>query len=207
MVRGGEPKKSSLRRVPQVRIIAGRWRRRRLQLPPAELCRPMKDRTREALFNSLASWVPGSYVVDLFAGSGAVALEALSRGAEGATLIEAHPEVFAVLKQNVEETAGPEAERLCRLVQGDALELAPQLSYPRNRPWLVFFCPPYAMFSQREAELMHLVAWFAQQAPGESVLVVEAPERFPAQRLPELVSWHKRRYPPAEVYLGYMERT
>ncbi len=200
MVRSRQRRKSSSGPQPAVRIIAGRWRRRRLQAPPPELCRPMKDRTREALFNVLAPAVPGCYVVDLFAGSGAVALEALSRGAAGATLIEAQPQVLAVLRQNVQQLAGAEAP--CRIVQGDALELGPRLPYPQERPWLVFFCPPYAMFGEKRAEVMELVDWFARHAPQGSTLVVEAPRDFPPQALPAQIAWQRRSYPPAEVFLG-----
>ncbi len=200
MVRGRQRRKSSSPSEPVVRIIAGGWRRRRLRVPPPELCRPMKDRTREALFSILAPVVPGSYAVDLFAGSGAVALEALSRGAVGATLIEAHPQVLAVLRQNVEQLTG--AEALCRIVSGDALALGSRLDYPRQRPWLVFFCPPYALFGERQAELMGLVGWFARHAPRESTLVVEAPQEFPPEALPRGLAWQRRSYPPAELFLG-----
>ncbi|MHC4548425.1 MAG: RsmD family RNA methyltransferase [Planctomycetota bacterium] len=82
-----------------MRIIAGEWRGRRLEVPPG--IRPMQDRERERLFAILGDRVPGATLLDLFAGSGAVSLEALSRGARTATLIENGRRVLPVLRRNL----------------------------------------------------------------------------------------------------------
>ena len=74
-----------------MRIIAGRWRGRRLTFPVVEGLRPTPDRVRETLFNWLQGHCAGARVLDLFAGSGALGLEALSRGAASAVLVERHP--------------------------------------------------------------------------------------------------------------------
>ena len=71
-----------------MRIIAGQWRGRRLRVPPGEQVRPTQGKVREALFARLGERVPGAVVLDLFAGSGALGLEALSRGAESVTFVE-----------------------------------------------------------------------------------------------------------------------
>jgi 16S rRNA (guanine(966)-N(2))-methyltransferase RsmD len=83
-----------------MRIIAGTWRGRRLEVPPG--IRPMQDRERERLFSILGDRVPGAALLDVFAGSGAVSLEALSRGARLATLVENGRKVLPVLKRNLE---------------------------------------------------------------------------------------------------------
>jgi 16S rRNA (guanine966-N2)-methyltransferase len=86
-----------------MRIISGRFRGRRLEAPAGDLCRPTSDRVREALFSILSSRAPliDASVLDLFAGSGALGLEALSRGARSATFVETAPKVVHVLRQNV----------------------------------------------------------------------------------------------------------
>ena len=85
-----------------MRIIAGEFRGRRIEAPPGDGTRPMLDRVREALFSTLGERVDGARVLDLFAGSGSLGLEALSRGARVARMVEQHPRAYATLKENVE---------------------------------------------------------------------------------------------------------
>jgi 16S rRNA (guanine966-N2)-methyltransferase len=91
------------------RIIAGSHRGRRLAVPPGTGTRPTSDRAREGLFSSLQSLLDleGARVLDLYAGSGALGLEALSRGAASATLVERDPQALAVLRRNVAELGLP----------------------------------------------------------------------------------------------------
>lgn len=84
----------------QVRIIAGEWRSRRLPVPNGEGLRPTPDRVRETLFNWLQAWIEGARVLDAFAGSGAVFLEALSRGATGLAL-DTNPQALQSLRTNL----------------------------------------------------------------------------------------------------------
>ncbi|MGK2936155.1 MAG: 16S rRNA (guanine(966)-N(2))-methyltransferase RsmD [Gemmatimonadaceae bacterium] len=85
-----------------MRIVAGRWRGRRIAAPPGKDVRPTLDRVREAWMSIVQPYLVGAKVVDLFAGSGALGLEALSRGAAVAHFVERHAKTFAVLQQNVE---------------------------------------------------------------------------------------------------------
>lgn len=139
-----------------MRIVGGRHRGRRLTAPPGRLVRPTSDRTREALFNILAHRLDleGADVLDAFAGSGAVGLEALSRGAARAFLLERHPAALDVIRRNIAElgegghavvlradaTRPPPARAACRFVfldppydQGLA---APALAALAARGWL-----------------------------------------------------------------------
>lgn len=101
-----------------VRIIGGRWRGTRLQVPGKPGLRPTSDRVRETLFNWLMPVLPGAKVLDLFAGSGALGLEAVSRGAASARLVEADPQ----LAQALEATAARlDAGQQVRVHRGDAL--------------------------------------------------------------------------------------
>jgi 16S rRNA (guanine966-N2)-methyltransferase len=122
-----------------VRIIAGAWRSRVIEAPPGEATRPTADRVRETLFSMLASRL-GSFedlrVADLFAGSGTLGLEALSRGAASATFVERDAKAAAAIRRNVEKLGA--AERV-RILASSALAL------PRSEPFdLIFADPPYA---------------------------------------------------------------
>lgn len=122
------------------RIIAGLHRGRRLEVPKGQTVRPSAERLREALFAILQHQEPsldGARFLDLFAGSGAVGLEALSRGAARLVAVEADREAAAALRRNIEKLG--EAER-CRLVIGDATRLA-RAAEPFD---IVYLDPPYA---------------------------------------------------------------
>ena len=90
----------------QVRVIAGRWRGRRLQFPDLPGLRPTPDRVRETLFNWLAPALPGARCLDLFAGSGALGIEALSRGAAEVVFVERHPVAIRALRDNLARLNG-----------------------------------------------------------------------------------------------------
>lgn len=85
----------------QFRIIGGTWRGRRLHFPPIEGLRPTPDRVRETLFNWLAPIIQGARCLDLFAGSGALGIEALSRGAKEVIFVERHPVAARCLRENL----------------------------------------------------------------------------------------------------------
>lgn len=137
-----------------MRIVAGTAGGRRLQVPPGRRLRPTSERVREAVFSSLASQgaVVGARVLDLFAGTGALGIEALSRGAREATFVEADPAAVAAIKANLAATglAGG------TVVVADALRF---LADPEPRPAfdLAFVDPPYA-FSAWAEVLEHLPA-------------------------------------------------
>ena len=99
-----------------MRVIAGTYGGRRLQAPPGEATRPTSDRVREALFSILGDRVDGARVLDLFAGSGALGLEALSRGAASATFVDSAPAAIRAVRANL-AALGAEAE----VVRADAL--------------------------------------------------------------------------------------
>lgn len=142
-----------------MRIIAGEWRGRPLDAPPGDATRPTADRVRETLFSMLVSRL-GSFedlaVADLFAGSGALGLEALSRGAARATFVERDGAAVAAIRGNAERFGA--AERV-QILGGSALAL------PRSEPFdLIFADPPYAVGSGSAA--VAAIAAAAWLAPG-----------------------------------------
>ncbi|HXH03868.1 MAG TPA: 16S rRNA (guanine(966)-N(2))-methyltransferase RsmD [Candidatus Competibacteraceae bacterium] len=122
----------------QVRIIAGRWRGRRLPFPDVAGLRPTPDRVRETLFNWLAPVIQGARCLDLFAGSGALGLEALSRDAAEVLFVERDPRAAAQLRANLERLGVP--PQRWRLYTGDALALLHQPAEPFD---IVFLDPPF----------------------------------------------------------------
>jgi len=118
-----------------MRIVAGLLKGRRLQGPETDDVRPTSDRLRETLFNVLGSSVQGGRVLDAYAGTGAVGLEALSRGAEQVTFFEKDPRAWKVVEKNIKH-CGVEAR--CLVVRGDFLK-----SRGRADCDLVFLDPPY----------------------------------------------------------------
>lgn len=104
-----------------MRIVAGEWRGRRLQAPAGRDTRPTTDRVREAWMSALAADIPGARVLDLFAGSGALGIEALSRGAGHATFVEQAAPALRALRSNLETLGAAERARVLRL---DAIRFA-----------------------------------------------------------------------------------
>ena len=123
----------------QVRLIGGRWRGSKLPVADSPGLRPTADRVRETLFNWLAPVLPGAHVLDLFAGSGALGLEALSRGAASAVLVEHEPGLAARLLEATRRLPGGEA---ASVVQADALAWLP--AQPRSTFDIAFLDPPFA---------------------------------------------------------------
>ncbi|MHB1585550.1 MAG: 16S rRNA (guanine(966)-N(2))-methyltransferase RsmD [Acidiferrobacteraceae bacterium] len=127
------------RRAPPgtVRIIGGRWRSRRLVFPQAQALRPSPDRVRVTLFNWLTPVISGARCLDLFAGSGCLGLEALSRGASEAVFVECDHRTAANLEHNIAmlDAAG------ARVVEADALSFLQRPEHPFD---IVFVDPPFS---------------------------------------------------------------
>jgi 16S rRNA (guanine966-N2)-methyltransferase len=120
----------------QLRIIAGRWRGRRLRFAPVPGLRPTPDRVRETLFNWLGPVIAGARCLDLFAGSGALGLEAASRGAGEVVLVDSHASVVDTLRQQLQQLDAGQV----RLVQADAAVYLRGGGQPFD---IVFLDPPF----------------------------------------------------------------
>ena len=120
----------------QVRIIAGTWRGRRLSFAPVPGLRPTPDRVRETLFNWLSPVVHGARCLDLYAGSGALGLEAASRGAAEVVLVDNDPQVVATLGRQLESLGAQQV----RVVQAEVLQWLSGSASPFD---IVFLDPPF----------------------------------------------------------------
>jgi 16S rRNA (guanine(966)-N(2))-methyltransferase RsmD len=127
-----------------VRIIGGLWRSRILEFPDAEDLRPTPDRVRETLFNWLGQDLSGMACLDLFAGSGALGFEALSRGAASVVMVEKDAAALRALRENASKLGAGNLT----VVRGDALEFARET---RSRFDVVFVDPPYRLGLQAAA--------------------------------------------------------
>jgi 16S rRNA (guanine966-N2)-methyltransferase len=141
-----------------MRVIAGKFRSRQLKSLKSSALRPTSDRLRETLFNILGNLVVGSRFIDAFAGTGAVGIEALSRGASEVIFIEKHPATAAVIKKNLESLQINKDEG--RVVPIDVLHaletLSKENSDSREVPDILFLDPPYDHAAEYERVLSFL---------------------------------------------------
>lgn len=164
------------------------------------MTRPMKDYTREALFNLVGGWVKGKACIDLFAGTGAIGIEAISRGASMAIMIERHFPTLRIIEENVRSI---DPDMNVQIHGSDSFFwVRDTLSDPDQlpaEPWVVFCCPPYALFDERPDDLIEMIGSLIAAAPEGSLFVVESGEDFQAQRLPQHENWETRQYSPALI--------
>ena len=159
----------------QVRIIGGKWRNTKLPVPMSPGLRPSSDRVRETLFNWLMPKLGGARVLDLFAGSGALGLEAISRGAAQATLVERDGALCRQLRESVAKLGSQDQ---IQVAQADALQWLAQSA--AGQADIVFVDPPFAagLWESVLAGLEpHLAAdaWLYLESPADQVPVVPAP--------------------------------
>lgn len=168
-----EHRRGSQSRV--LRIIGGTWRGRRLRFPDSAAIRPTPDRVRETLFNWLAGRVTGARCLDLFAGSGALGLEALSRGAASVHFVEQDAAAARELGRLLEEWGARDAS----VRRGDALAVLGGTSELFD---LVFLDPPFASdLGARAADRLERRGWLAARA----LIYVECAARAALPSLPE----------------------
>ena len=189
-------------RVPEtsLRIIGGRFRNSRIRYSGDRCVRPMKDRVREALFNLVGPSIKGTHVIDLFAGTGALAFESLSRGAVSATAIERHFPTAKIVRENAKQLKLTDVVEVVThdtfiwlRMAGDGRMRLPQ----HDRPWLVLCSPPYKLFVERGEDMDFLIATLMDVSPPGSIFVVEAIEEWDWGRMPQADQWDVRAYHPA----------
>lgn len=180
------------------RIIAGAARGRRLQVPAGLGTRPTAGRAREGLFSSLLSLLDldGARVLDLYAGSGALGLEALSRGCGTVTLVEDDPAALRALRDNVDKVALPGAHvvegKVEAFLAGQGLTVAPE---PRYR--LALLDPPY------EHDVVPVLQALRPWLPTDAVVAVERSSRDPELAWPDgYEGLRSRKYGAATLWYG-----
>ncbi|WP_323792765.1 16S rRNA (guanine(966)-N(2))-methyltransferase RsmD [Nocardioides sp.] len=181
------------------RIIGGSAGGRRLQTPTGDQTRPTTDRVREALFSSIDAWCgtwEGLRFLDLYAGSGAVGLEAFSRGAAAVTLVEADRHTAAIVTANARTLGFPADVR--------AVSVRAALAAPPAEPYdVVFSDPPYPLSDDDlAADLDQLQHWLAPDA----LVIVERGRRSPEPRWPAVVGRSRtKRYGETTLWYGHAD--
>lgn len=151
-----------------MRIVGGKWRGRPLRAPKGLAVRPTSDKVREAIFDLLGDEISGAAVLDLFAGSGGLGLEALSRGAVRAVFVESDPVAFAVLRRNIESLGAKRTEAFPM----DYRQALRRFRTRAARFRLVFLDPPYGKGMAAESALGIAQAGLVED--GGTVVVEEA---------------------------------
>ncbi len=154
----------------------------------------MKDRVRENVFNLMQQVVEGTHALDLFAGTGALGFEALSRKAAQATFCEQHAATAEQIRKNAEFLGA--AER-AHVVTGDTFRHFATFANDAH-PWLVFCSPPYEFYVSRQDAMQELIRGLYERAPSGSWFVVECDQRFDPETW-TWAEWDVRHYPPAVV--------
>ena len=223
------PGKIQKRASVELRIIGGKMRGRKFAYSGDPRTRPMMDVTREALFNLVGGWMKGKRAIDLFAGTGAIGFEALSRGAISATFIERHIPTLAILKKNAQllevdsQIDTFQASTFFwadELVQSKSAQIITDQSkttaqstkdarssvdnsigelISNDTPWAVFCSPPYDFFIDRQAEMLTLIESLYLAAPERSLFAIESDMRFDYKKLPFSDLWKVRQYSPAQI--------
>lgn len=188
------------------RIIAGSAKGKQLRTPTGDRTRPTTDRVREALFSTLVTWAGGQdspsaqqlagiRLLDLYAGSGAIGLEAASRGAEQVVLVESHRPVVNLIKANMAATGLTDRTRVVPSTVGSYLAGAPEVFD------VVWLDPPYATDGADVDQVLAtlLDGWLAT----DGLVVVERSRRDPAPHWPAaLAEQWSRRYGETQLYFG-----
>ena len=170
-----------------MRIISGKYRGRKLKSPPSLDTRPTSDRLRETLFNVIARRIRGARFLDLCAGSGAVGIEALSRGAAHATFVDRSRQMGQLIEANLALFGVGEDE--AHVVIADAAEFLRRRLKKKGEPWgLVFFDPPYA---EDYLPVLQLFGKDSNELFDESRLLIV--EHYQKNELPEVIGGLRRR--------------
>lgn len=174
-----------------MRIISGQRRGHKIEGPPDRETRPTSDLTRESIFNIVGDDAEGVVAIDLFAGTGALGLEALSRGADRAHFVEIHGETVGIIYRNL---ASLRYEDRGQIHRADVYRWIRAFEPEPDRPVLVFIDPPYAEYDNHPARMTRLLQDLMERLPNCSRIIVEASKHSRKPFLPEPDRWDKRRY-------------
>ncbi len=177
-----------------LRIIGGKFRGRRLEYHGDKTVRPMKDRVRESMFNLLGPGITETVALDLFAGTGALGLEALSRGTPRAVFVERHYPTAHVLQDNI-RSLGLEAQ--AEVIVADSFFWWDRDWRFPSQPVTLFLSPPWPLYAERPDDFFAMITRTLEQSAWGSRIGLEADRRLDLTRLPDAENWAIREYPPA----------
>jgi 16S rRNA (guanine(966)-N(2))-methyltransferase RsmD len=174
----------------QIRIVAGSLRGRKLTCTVDVGLRPTPDMVRQALFSILGDAVPDRPFFDVFAGTGVVGLEAISRGASEVTFVERDFRRLAEIEEHLRQFGVADRAQMART---DVYRWAERW-LPPDEPVNVFLSPPFADYERRPEDLMAVAAGMQERTHPGSVVVLQADREVPFNGLPDAEHWEERRY-------------
>lgn len=175
----------------EIRIVAGSLRGRKISCVVHEGMRPTPQMVREALFSILGNAVPGRVFFDVFAGTGVVGLEAISRGATSARLIEKDSQMAMDIQKSAMRFG---VASQAQVLKADSYRWAERWIPTGNAPVNLFLSPPFPDLTEKAEEFLSLVKNLLEKAPDDSVLTIQAEDGFDMEKLPDLNLWDVRRY-------------
>lgn len=188
----------------KLRIVAGQMGGRKIVYSGDPAIRPMKEKTRESVFSLLGGYLYGTFAVDLFGGTGILAMESVSRGAEKGVIFELSRPAVATIVDNLKllrletqiEVHNIDTLRWLRSIEANTK------NWPKM-PWVVYCCPPYRLWNEESQRLVTGVSELFAAAPAGSWLVCETEQNFDmAKELPD-IDWDIRKYNPAYVAVAH----
>ncbi len=188
----------------KLRIVAGQMGGRKIVYSGDPAIRPMKEKTRESVFSLLGGYLYETFAVDLFGGTGILAIESVSRGAERGVIFELSRPAVATIVDNLKllrletqiEVQNIDTLRWLKSIEANTKKW-PQL------PWVIYCCPPYRLWKEESQRLLAGVAELYAVAPPGSWLVCETEQDFDmAKELPD-IAWDIRKYNPAYVAVAH----
>jgi 16S rRNA (guanine966-N2)-methyltransferase len=184
-----------------IRIVAGSLRGRKLAIIVNAKLRPTPQMVREALFSILGNAVPGRPFLDVFAGTGVVGLEAISRGASFVTFVERDFRVALGIEQHLEQFGVSE---FATVVRADVYRWIERYEAPMD-PVTVFISPPFADLQRRPDDLLQLLTQLQQKLQPGSVVVLQSETNLTPEPLPLGEQWERRRYGRNELLIWVKE--
>lgn len=173
-----------------IRIVAGTLRGRKITCTVSANLRPTPQMVREALFSILGNAVPDRPFFDIFAGTGVVGLEAISRGASTVTFIERDFRLIGELERHIDEFG---VHKQTRIARTDVYRWIERWQAP-DEPVTVFLSPPFRDFEQHLDNLLNVIAQLQKRVHPGSVIVLQAESDAPLEELPVRTEWDERRY-------------
>jgi 16S rRNA (guanine966-N2)-methyltransferase len=183
-----------------MRIIAGEFRSRPLLPPTGNITRPITDRVKQSVFDIVNPWLENAIIYDLFAGTGSLGLECLSRGAASATFFESDPSALDHLKKNI---ANLSVQSRAKIVTSDLFKWFASTKELTQRADVIFLDPPYAFLKDRPEDLKTLATQIATKHLAPKGLVIFRHDAADTLNLPPLHPLDTRNYGSMRVqFLG-----
>ncbi len=186
-----------------IRIVAGNLRGRKVGCTVTESLRPTPQMVREAYFSIMGNAIPGRVFVDIFAGTGVMGIEALSRGAAQTFFVERDLQLAKEIEENVR---GFQLTRQSKLYRTDAYRWIAAWVAPKE-PVSVFLSPPFADLSERTDVLLDAVRQLQAKVAEDSVIVVQTEYGSPLDKAEPLLGWERRKYGRNELLIWQREIT